>query len=138
MLFTLDNKLDMEKAAANNEYGAIKIADEVVSVIAGLAASEVDGVAAMSGGWGANLGELLGKKNLAKGVKVEVDGDSVSIEVFVVVQFGFPIPRVAAGVQQSVKQAVESMTGLNVNAVNVHVSGVLMKKPTDASEEVEA
>jgi len=134
----LENKLDMEKAATNNEYGAIKIADEVVSVIAGLAASEVDGVAAMSGGWGANLGEMLGKKNLAKGVKVEVEGEMVNIEVFIVVQFGFPIPRVAAGVQQSVKQAVESMTGLNVNAVNVHVSGVLMKKPVEAAEEAEA
>ncbi|MGE5454868.1 MAG: Asp23/Gls24 family envelope stress response protein [Methylocystaceae bacterium] len=133
----MEGKLDMEKAATNNEYGAIKIADEVVSVIAGLAASEVDGVAAMSGGWGANLGEMLGKKNLAKGVKVEVDGESVTIEAFVVIQFGFPIPRVAAGVQQSVKQAVESMTGLNVSAVNVHVSGVLMKKPVEAGEEVE-
>ncbi|MGE5449917.1 MAG: Asp23/Gls24 family envelope stress response protein, partial [Methanomassiliicoccales archaeon] len=87
--------------------------------------------------WGANLGEMLGKKNLAKGVKVEVDGESVTIEAFVVIQFGFPIPRVAAGVQQSVKQAVESMTGLNVSAVNVHVSGVLMKKPVEAGEEVE-
>lgn len=133
----MEGKMDLEKAATNNEYGAIKIADEVVSVISGLAASEVEGVAAMSGGWGANLGELLGKKNLSKGVKVEVEGEIVNIEVFVVVQFGFPIPKVAAGVQQSVKQAVESMTGLNVNAVNVHVSGVLMKKPAEVVEEAE-
>lgn len=133
----MEGKMDMEKAATNNEYGAIKIADEVVSVIAGLAASEVEGVTAMSGGWGANLGEMLGKKNLSKGVKVEVEGEIVNIEVFVVVQFGFPIPRVASGVQQAVKQAVESMTGLNVSAVNVHVSGVLMKKP-EVTEEAEA
>lgn len=134
----MEGKMDMEKAATNNEYGSIKIADEVVSVIAGLAASEIDGVAAMSGGWGANLGEMLGKKNLAKGVKVEVEGDIVTIEVFVVIQFGFPIPRVAAGVQQAVKQAVESMTGLNVSTVNVHVSSVLMKKPLEVAEEAEA
>jgi uncharacterized alkaline shock family protein YloU len=137
-VFLVEGRLEAEKITADNDLGSIKIADEVVSIIAGLAASEIEGVAAMSGGWGANLGEILGRKNLAKGVKVEINENSAVIDVFVVVDFGFPIPRVASSVQQAVKQAVETMTGLVASLVNVHVMAVSTKKPGEAVEEVEA
>ncbi|MGE5423347.1 MAG: Asp23/Gls24 family envelope stress response protein [Ignavibacteriales bacterium] len=112
----------------SNDMGAIKIADEVVSTIAGLAAVEVQGVAAMSGGFASGITEILGRKNLGKGVKVEVGEEEALIEVFIIVEFGFPIPTVAKGVQGQVKAAVETMTGLKVNSVTVHVVGVSMKK----------
>lgn len=124
----MDNKVLVEKAETGTELGSIRIADEVVSIIAGLAAIEVEGVAAMSGGWGTGIAEILGRKNLGKGVKVEVGEKEAAIDIFLVVEFGFPIPSVAQKVQEQVKSAVENMTGLRVTGVNVHVVGVLMKR----------
>ncbi len=129
----MDKNVSLEKMNSNTDIGAIRIADEVVSTIAGLAAVEVEGVAAMSGSLTTGLTEMLGRKNLGKGVKVEVGETEASIEAFIVVEFGFPIPGVAKGVQNQVKSAVETMTGLNVTMVDVHVVGVSMKK--DKNEE---
>lgn len=122
------DSLEMPKPEINNEYGAIRIADEVVATVAGLAAIDVEGVAAMSGGWSTDLVEKLGRKNFGKGIKVEVSDDETKIDIYTVVQFGYPIPDVASNVQKEVKMAVETMTGLNVAQVNVHVVGVSMKK----------
>jgi len=126
--------MDMTKPEINNEFGTIRIADEVVATVAGLAAVEVEGVAAMSGGWGTDLVEKLGKKNFGKGIKVEVINDETKIDIFVVIEFGYPIPQVAADVQREVKQAVETMTGLNVTQVNVHIVGVSLKKSSNDGE----
>jgi len=124
----LDTNVSLEKMSSSTDIGAIRIADEVVATIAGLAAVEVEGVAAMSGSLTAGLTEILGRKNLSKGVKVEVGETEAAIEAYIVVEFGFPIPGVAKSVQNQVKTAVETMTGLNVTSVNVHVVGVSMKK----------
>jgi|SRR5579875_1951672 len=116
---------DMEYQST--EFGKIQIADEVIQIIAGLAASEVDGVAGMSGSFAGGLTEsLLGRKNLAKGVKVQfAEGDkSCAIDVSVVLHFGVNIPEVSMHIQEQVKQAIESMTGLDVLSVHVHVVGV--------------
>lgn len=102
----------------------IKIADEVVATIAGLAATEVPGVASMAGGIVGGLTERLGLKNLQKGVKVEVGNREAAIDIYLVVEYGARIPDVAQKVQDDVRQAVESMTGLEVVEVNVHVQGV--------------
>ncbi len=118
-----------------NDLGVIRIADEVVSTVAGLAASDVEGVANMSGGWGTDLVEKLGRKNLGKGIKVESTGDQTSIDIFIVIEFGYAIPKVAENVQREVKQAVETMTGLTVTAVNVHVVSVATKKTASEAEE---
>ncbi|MGE5391877.1 MAG: Asp23/Gls24 family envelope stress response protein [Deltaproteobacteria bacterium] len=126
--------MDMPKPEINNEFGTIRIADEVVATVAGLAAIEVEGVATMSGGWGTDLVEKLGKKNFGKGIKVEVINDETKIDIYLVIEFGYPIPQVAADVQREVKQAVETMTGLNVTLVNVHIVGVQMKKSADDAE----
>ncbi|MEQ8200960.1 MAG: Asp23/Gls24 family envelope stress response protein [Syntrophomonadaceae bacterium] len=123
--------MDNIKPEIPNDLGVIRIADEVVSTVAGLAAVEVEGVANMSGGWGTDLVEKLGRKNLGKGIKVESTGDQTSIDIFIVIEFGYAIPKVAENVQREVKQAVETMTGLTVTAVNVHVVSVATKKSAE-------
>lgn len=114
----------MTERRERNELGDIRIANEVVAVIAGLAAVEVEGVAGMSGGIAGGIAELLGRKNLAKGVKVEVGEAQAAVDLFVVVDYGVRIPDVAWQVQDNVKRAIETMTGLEVVEVNVHVQGV--------------
>jgi uncharacterized alkaline shock family protein YloU len=110
------------------DYGKVTFADEVVAIIAGLAATEVKGVAAMSGGVAGGIAEKLGRKNLAKGVKVEVGDKETAIDLFIIVDYGIRIPEVAWNIQESVKKAIESMTGLSVVEVNVHVQGVSFEK----------
>lgn len=102
----------------------VKISDEVVKVIAGLAASEVEGVAGMSGGLVGGIAEMLGRKNLARGIRVQIADGQATLDVFVIVRYGVSIPAVAQRIQERVKQAVESMTGLRVTEVNIHVQGV--------------
>lgn len=113
----------------------IRISDEVVAVIAGVAVSEVSGVAEMSGGFAGGISEVLsGKKNLSKGIKVESGEKETKIDVNIVVEYGTRIPDVAFEIQNKVKNAVENMTGLKVVEVNVHVQGVktqTMETPED-------
>jgi uncharacterized alkaline shock family protein YloU len=114
--------------------GTIEIAPEVIEVIAGLAAVEVDGVAGMSGGISSGIGELLGRKNLSKGVKVEVGQREAAVDVSIIVQYGRRIPEISAEIQRNVKRSIEMMTGLNVIEVNVHIHDVHFKnadKPED-------
>lgn len=113
-----------EVRALPSELGIVKIADEVVSVIAGLAATEIKGVAAMSGGIAGGIAEVLGRRNLAKGVKVEVGTEEAKVDISIVVDYGVRIPDVAWEIQESVKKTIEDMTGLRVAYVNVHVQGV--------------
>lgn len=103
----------------------IKIADDVVAVIAGVAVSEVPGVAQMSGGFAGGISEVLsGKKNLSKGIKVDAGEKETKIDVNIIVEYGVRIPDVAFEIQNKVKNAVENMTGLKVVEVNVHIQGV--------------
>ena len=110
------------------EYGTVKIANEVVAIIAGLAATEVSGVAGMSGGITGGITEMLGMKNLSKGVKVEVGDKETAIDIFIIVEYGSKISEVGQEVQQNVKTTVETMTGLNVVEVNVNIQGVNIPK----------
>ncbi len=103
----------------------IKIADDVIAVIAGVAVAEVPGVAEMSGGFAGGISEVLsGKKNLSKGIKVESGEKETKIDVNIIVEYGTRIPDVAFEIQNRVKKAVENMTGLKVVEVNVHIQGV--------------
>jgi uncharacterized alkaline shock family protein YloU len=111
-----------------NEIGAIKITDEVVAIIAGIAAIEVPGVTSMSGGIAGGIAEALGRKNLSKGVKVEVGEKEAAIDLYIIVEYGFRIPDVAWTIQEKVKQTVEDMTGLNVVEVNIHIQGVNIER----------
>ena len=111
----------------------IKISDDVVSVIAGKAVSEVEGVYSMAGGFAGGISEVFsGKKNLSRGIKVEVGEKETKIDVNIIVEYGTRIPDVAFEIQNRVKKAVENMTGLIVLEVNVHVQGV---KTLDNSDE---
>ncbi len=116
--------------------GNIRISDEVVGIIAGLAASDIDGIAGMSGGLAGGIAELLGKKNLSKGVKVEVGEKEAAVDLFVIVEYGARIPDVAWRTQEKVKSAIETMTGLSVIEVNIHVQGVNIEKDSDEEPRV--
>ncbi|HHV17466.1 MAG TPA: Asp23/Gls24 family envelope stress response protein [Thermoanaerobacterales bacterium] len=120
----------MNNADYNNEKGSIKIADDVVGVIAGLAATEVEGVAGMSGGIVGGIAEILGHKNLSKGVKVEVGEKEAAVDLYMIVNYGVRIPEVAWNVQENVKKAIENMTGLSVVEVNIHIQGVSFSPST--------
>lgn len=121
-----------------NDMGAVKISEEVVAIIAGIAAMDVPGVAGMSGGIAGGIAEMLGRKNLSKGVKVEVGDKEAAIDLYIIVEYGCRIPDVSWDIQERVKQAVETMTGLEVIEVNIHIQGVNIEKEhkKEPSEEV--
>lgn len=112
----------------NTEHGTVRISDDVVAIIAGVAATEIDGVAGMSGGITGGITEMLGMKNLSKGVKVEVGDKEAAIDLYIIVEYGFNISELGEKVQQNVKSTVETMTGLNVIEVNVNIQGVNIPK----------
>ena len=108
-----------------NGTEGIKISSDVIAIIAGVAVSEVPGVFGMNGGFAGGITEVLkGKKNLAKGIKVDSENNNTKIDVNIVVEYGVRIPDVAFEIQNRVRTAVENMTGLKVEEVNVHVQGV--------------
>ena len=110
------------------DKGTVNISEEVVAAIAAVAVSEVEGVFGLSSSFTADLKELVGKKNLSKGVKLSIEDEVVTVEAFVVITYGYEIPTVAAAIQDNVTGAVESMTGLKVAAVNVDVCGISAPK----------
>ncbi len=129
--------LDMLEEVENGSEG-IKIASDVIAVIAGVAVSEVNGVFAMAGGFAGGISEVLkGKKNLAKGIKVETENNKAKIDVNIIVEYGARIPDVAFEIQNKVKKSVEDMTGLKVEEVNVHVQGVNTQKITEEESVIE-
>lgn len=113
---------------ADGQIGEVQIADEVVAIIAALAATEIDGVSSMAGNITNELVSKLGMKNLSKGVKVEVMEGVVSVELALNLSYGYNIPETCAKVQEKVKGAIENMTGLSVEDVNIRIAGVDMEK----------
>ena len=126
----------MEKTLEQNTYvlqedddlGTVKIADDVVASIAGIAATEVEGVVSMAGNIRNELKSKMGVKNLSKGVKVEVIGKSVKADIALIVEYGYSIPAISQKVQEKVKSTIENMTGLTVTDVNIRIAGVNMIK----------
>lgn len=112
---------------SDDQIGEVHIANEVVAIIAGLAATEVDGVASMAGDITSEIISKLGMKTLSKGVKVEVIQEEVSIELALVLKYGYNIPDISKLVQDKVKSAVETMTGLRVLEINIRISDVDLK-----------
>jgi len=104
--------------------GTTYIADEVVAVTAGLAATEVEGVASMSAGFAEGIVQKLGMKNLSQGVKVDVGEENCTIDIYIIVNYGARIPDVCNKIREEVKKAVEGSIGLNVDAINIHVQGI--------------
>lgn len=126
-----------ESTGANVEIASnLTISEEVIGIIAGLAAAEVEGVSGMTLGFVDGINQMLGNnKKYTKGVKIELDENNVTIDLYVIVRYGVKIPDVAFSIQNSVKNSVESMTGLNVKAVNINVQGVTFEKEKKNSFE---
>ena len=121
----------------DNGMGSVTFADEVIAIIAGLAATEINGVASMAGSVSSSINEMLGKKDHTKGVKVEVGKEEAAVDLYLTLTYGLSIPDTCRAVQENVKKAIETMTGLRVVEVNVHVQGVKFEKeaPAPAIEE---
>ena len=138
----MDNKNDVIEEVVNIEEenengGTVKIAPEVIATIAGVCASDIKGVAGMCSTFAGGLAERLGaKKNITKGIKVDISDTNVRIDLYIIVEFGVKITDLAWEIQESVKTNVESMTGLNVEYVNVHVDGIkfIKDEPQEADE----
>ena len=113
-------------ALNNEEFGTVKIANDVVAMIAGLAATEVDGVGAMVGNITNELMGKVGMKKQTKGVKVDILDGNVSVELAVTMEYGFNIPTTCNKVQEKVKNAIETMTGFKVSDVNSRIVGIKM------------
>lgn len=116
-----------EYVTRTDELGSIHISEEVLAVIAAAAALEVDGVSSLSSG-GKDIGDLLGKKSLARGVQVQVEDEKVQLELTIMVKYGYTILDVAKAVQDAVSTNIESMSGLSVQGVNINVGGVTFEK----------
>lgn len=108
-----------------DDNGQVVIADEVVAIIAGIAATETEGVDSMNGGWSGEIISRMGIKDLGKGVSISIEEGHVSVDLSLNVKYGYSIPEVSQNVQDKVAQAIESMTGLNVLDVNIKISGVV-------------
>ncbi|WP_033828451.1 Asp23/Gls24 family envelope stress response protein [Bacillus andreraoultii] len=118
--------------------GKIEIAPEVIEVIAGIAASEIDGVATMRGSFATGVVERLGKKNHGKGIRVDLTNNEIKIDVYCVLNFGVSIPKVAQSIQDNIRQALFNMTGLETDEVNIHVVNVNFDIQKDETNSIEA
>lgn len=128
-----DVKLD------ENPDGTVSFATEVVATIAGLAATEVEGVASMSAP-SSGLADMFSRKNtrnFTKGVRIDLDGSTVAVHITIVVDYGSPVPEVARNIQENVKKAIETMSGLDVSTVDVHVAGISFEKEQRAAKELD-
>ena len=112
----------------SDQVGDVRVADEVVAIIAGLATTEVEGVSSMAGNITNEIVSKLGMKNLSKGVKILMEGGIVRVDMMVVVNYGYSIPEVSEQVQERVSQQIENMTGLSVSEVNVRIAGVKLEE----------
>ncbi|MEE1305855.1 MAG: Asp23/Gls24 family envelope stress response protein [Agathobacter sp.] len=110
----------------SDELGEVKVADEVLAIVAGLAATEVEGVSSMAGNITNEIVSKLGMKNLSKGITVELLDDEVKVDVAINIAYGYSIPEVSAKVQDKVKTTIESMTGIEVAVINVRIASVDM------------
>lgn len=122
------NDNELTKINSEEKLGELKVIDEVVAIIAGLAAVEVEGVSSMSGGLTGGIAETLGIRNLSKGIKVDVKDEKATVDIYIIVEFGARIPEVAWNIQEKVKRIVEKITGMNIVEVNIHVQGVNIPK----------
>lgn len=126
-------QVETQIPAEEETIGNIKISVEVVSKIASIAATEIEGVSCMRSNFVNEVAQKLGaKKSGTQGVKVEITEDMASIDLYLVVDYGVKIPELAWNVQERVKESVEAMTGLSVTAVNIHIEGINFEKEDEA------
>ncbi|MBS4176385.1 Asp23/Gls24 family envelope stress response protein [Lederbergia citrea] len=126
------NMLEMTQEHGHS-HGKIEIAPEVIEVIAGIAASEVEGVAQMRGNFATGVVERLGKKNHGKGIRVELTDEGIKVDVYCLMNFGVSIPTVAQKVQDNIRQTLSNMTALEAEEVNIHIVGVAFENQKQES-----
>ncbi|GAK12802.1 Asp23/Gls24 family envelope stress response protein [Geomicrobium sp. JCM 19039] len=126
--------LDLEEQ--ENDLGRVEISPEVIEVIAGLAAAEIEGVSALRGNFANDVAERFGKKNHGKGVKVELGENGVTIEVSVVAYYGVSVPEIGMQVQKNIQQALETMTAISLDGIHVHVVGIHFEKEEETTLEL--
>ena len=117
-----------EYVSRSDELGSIHISEEVLAVIAAAAVLEVEGIGGLGANLGTDLAEILGKKNLSRGIHIQVEDGNVTVDLSILVKYGYTIPDVARAVQEAVAGSVEATSGLTVAAVNVNVGGVVFEK----------
>ena len=110
--------------SSDTGLGKVEIAPEVIEIMTGIAASEVDGLSSMRGNFASGVVERFGKKTHGKGVKVELTNDGILIDLYVVLQFGVSIPEVAQKLQTNIRQTIKNMTALEIAEINIHVVGI--------------
>jgi len=142
----IEEVVEIPQETAGEETSSVKIAPDVVATIAGVSASEIKGVAGMCSTFAGGIAEILGaRKNATKGIKVEIKDKTTIIDMYIIVEYGVRIPELAWEIQENVKNNVETMTGLTVDKVNIHIDGISFKKAqeqesteqTDVAEEAE-
>ncbi len=130
--------LNIQTDSEEGDVGNVKISIDVVATISSIAASQVNGVAGMYSSFAGSVAEkLVAKKNPSKGVKVEMGEGCVKIDIYIVVDYGVRIPELAWEIQESVKNNVETMTGLNVEKVNIHIEGVSFEKADEIESQIQ-
>ena len=117
-----------EYVSRSDELGNIHISEEVLAVIAAAAVLEVEGIGGLAANLGTDLAELLGKKNLSRGIHIQVEDENVTVDLSILVKYGYTIPDVARAVQEALAGSIEATSGLTVAAVNVNVGGVVFEK----------
>lgn len=128
----------MDENNTNNGKGTLTFENDVVAKIAGIAALRVSGLEGMSGSLADGIADLIGRQNFAKGVKVEVNGNEVTVNLQIVAEYGVEMPVMFENIQDNVKSDIEKMTGLQVNAVNIHVQDITSKKEIKEKKAKEA
>lgn len=124
----------LEMGSGSTGLGKVEIAPEVIEVIAGIAAAEVEGVSQMRGNFAAGVAERLGRKNHGKGIKVELSDEGIKVDVYCSLNFGVSIPVVAQNIQDNIRQALYNMTALEVQEVNVHIVGIQFENQKNETE----
>jgi len=124
--------------AENGEQGTINISEDVVVAIAAESVEDIEGVKCLASNIGVDFADFLGKKNVSKGVKVVLNGNQVTTDIYVMIKYGYVIPNVARKIQEAVTSSIESMTGLKAAAVNIHVTGVTLEKQAKPQGEAKS
>lgn len=135
IIIWIGGEIMSEKELQTHEFGHVNISDDVIGIITNIAAGEIPGVQ-LSGTLAGEIAEILGRKNMTKGVRVDInDADEVQVDLNIVVDFGIVIPEIAWKVQESVKTAIENMTDLKVTSIDVNVTGINLGKNHDNVDE---
>lgn len=118
-----------------NAYGSIRISEDAIAGIVSMVAAQIKGISAMSGSMTSGLTEMLGKKNLTKGVKVELNNQDVTVALYIYVEYGVKIPKLALEIQSQVRDSIQTITGLQVKEVNIYVQGISFDH-TEPAEDI--